>query len=124
MVVKRILCALASQLALHSQVFVQGAPRRLAVSEQAEDRLTKEKLAIRPHSLETEDGYVLTLLHLTSRDATLPEPTQGVVLLQHGISMDGLSWFETATEAESLPSLLVKAGFDVWLGNDRGTKNS
>ena len=36
--------------------------------------------------------------------------------------MDGLSWFET--DNESLPSLLIKAGYDVWLGNDRGTKNS
>ena len=36
--------------------------------------------------------------------------------------MDGLSWFDT--ENESLPSLLVKAGFEVWLGNDRGTANS
>jgi len=36
--------------------------------------------------------------------------------------MDGLSWF--STKHESLPSKLVKAGFDVYLGNDRGTKNS
>ena len=42
--------------------------------------------------------------------------------MQHGSSMDGLSWF--ATSNESLPSKLIKAGFDVWLGNDRGTKNS
>ena len=39
--------------------------------------------------------------------------------------MDGLSWFEKqGDEGESLPSLLIKAGYDVWLGNDRGTKNS
>ena len=36
--------------------------------------------------------------------------------------MDGQSWFDT--EHESLPSLLVKAGFSVYLSNDRGTRNS
>ena len=36
--------------------------------------------------------------------------------------MDGLSWF--TTKHESLPSKLIKAGFDVYLGNDRGTRNS
>ena len=36
--------------------------------------------------------------------------------------MDGLSWF--STKHESLPSKLIKAGFDVYLGNDRGTRNS
>ena len=36
--------------------------------------------------------------------------------------MDGLSWF--AIEHESLPSLLIKAGFDVYIGNQRGTRNS
>ena len=81
-------------------------------------------MTFRPHSLETEDGYMLTLLHLHSLDASIPESTHGVILLQHGISMDGLSWFEVDKNVESLPSLLVKAGFDVWLGNDRGTKNS
>lgn len=37
--------------------------------------------------------------------------------------MDGLSWFASG-QHESMPSLLLKAGFDVFLGNDRGTKNS
>ena len=35
--------------------------------------------------------------------------------------MDGLSWFDT--QNESLPSLLTQAGYDVYLSNDRGTKN-
>ena len=36
--------------------------------------------------------------------------------------MDAWSWFNT--DKKSLPGLLVKAGFDVYLGNDRGTRNS
>ena len=36
--------------------------------------------------------------------------------------MDGLSWFKT--EHESLPSLLIKEGYNVFLANGRGTKNS
>lgn len=95
---------------------------QLFVSEKAEDKLFKEQLTFKPHSLTTEDGYLLTLLRLSSLDETLPTADAGSILLQHDSSMDGLSWFETNNE--SLPSLLIKAGYDVWLGNDRGTKNS
>lgn len=71
---------------------------------------------------------MLTLLHMTKigenksvkeRDVT---EIKGTVVLQHGATMDGLSWFNT--EHESLPSLLIGAGYDVFLGNTRGTKNS
>ena len=79
---------------------------------------------MQPHVVETQDGYRLTVLHIFRADLGRDELVgpKGVVLLQHGQMMDGLSWFKT--EYESLPSLLVKAGFDVYLGNDRGTKNS
>ncbi|KMZ58830.1 Triacylglycerol lipase [Zostera marina] len=43
------------------------------------------------------------------------------VLVQHGITMDGMSWMLNSPE-ESLPFILVGKGFDVWLGNTRGTK--
>lgn len=79
--------------------------------------------------METEDSYILVLMHLkrtgdlaASANGDGPEKAKGVILLHHGSSMDGLSWF--ATENESLPSKLIKAGFDVWLSNDRGTANS
>ena len=65
------------------------------------------------------------MIHLYPYDESMDTPemrTRGAVVLGHGSMMDGLSWFDT--EHESLPSLLVKAGFDVYLTNDRGTRNS
>ena len=83
----------------------------------------KEELDLRPHSIETEDGYILSLIHIWSLNEEVKKvENKGVILLQHGISMDGLSWFKT--DNESLPSLLIKAGYKVYLGNDRGTRNS
>ena len=120
MTMKGLLFALTSQLIFLQSVLAKKT--QLIISEQAEDKLIKEKLTFQPHSVETEDGFMLTLLRLKSLDAEIPEATSGTILLQHGVSMDGLSWFETKNE--SLPSLLIKAGYDVWLGNDRGTKNS
>jgi len=85
----------------------------------------EEGLTLRHHSLKTEDGYILTVMHIIPYDETFDAPemrTLGTVLLGHSGMMDGLSWFET--EHSSLPALLVKAGYNVYLTNDRGTRNS
>ena len=96
---------------------------KLIVDEKVEDKLSQEELDMKPFKLETEDGYQLTLFLIMSTNKEIAElPIKGAVLLHHGSSMDGQSWFDT--KHESLPSLLVKAGFSVYLSNDRGTRNS
>ena len=61
----------------------------------------------------TEDGFILSLWHLK------PEVPNGkVVFFQHGLA--DTSWCFFQLGEKSLPFLLLKEGYDVWLGNTRG----
>lgn len=47
---------------------------------------------------------------------------KGVILLQHPVTVDSKIWF--IQEQESTAFLFWKAGYDVWLANNRGTTYS
>jgi hypothetical protein len=64
----------------------------------------------------TEDGRDLTVHHIRG-DA---EPTAGPVLLLHGTGVRA-ELFYGAPTPRSIVDALVEAGFDVWLGNWRGS---
>jgi hypothetical protein len=64
----------------------------------------------------TEDGRALTLHHIRG-DA---EPTAGPVLLLHGTGVRA-ELFYGAPIRRSIVDALVEAGFDVWIGNWRGS---
>ena len=79
----------------------------------------------------TEDEFVLTLFRLLPKTDT-PPPKKGTVLLQHGASMEALSWIMIATFDPTVKVLdtdmwlfnLVEDGYDVFLGNNRNTQYS
>ena len=79
----------------------------------------------------TEDDYVLTLFRLLPKTDT-PPPKKGTILLQHGASMEALSWIMIATFDPTVTVLdtdmwlfnLVDEGYDVFLGNNRNTQYS
>ena len=65
------------------------------------------------HDVTTDDGYILSLWHLPPKSSI-----QKVVYFQHGLA--DTSWCFFQLGSKSLPFLLLKEGYDVWLGNDRG----
>lgn len=72
------------------------------------------------YKVETEDGYILGVIRVSNSDET---KRNGVVFLQHAYTADCTIWIDKGRNY-SLAFMLVDQGFEVWLGNSRGTRLS
>ena len=72
------------------------------------------------HKVVTDDGYILTLFRIRQKDLLKKTPA---VLMQHGI-MDTADAFIIHDSEKAPAMVLARRGFDVWLGNNRGTRYS
>lgn len=74
----------------------------------------------------TADGYINTIWHVWDPDAEPMRDQNGakrVALLQHGLIDIAGTWF--FNEPSKSPAyVLAKNGYDLWLGNNRGTFES
>lgn len=69
----------------------------------------------------TEDGYVMQIYRIPGRASEKEKAQKPAVLFMPGVVCDHNFW--VANDADVAPPfVLADQGYDVWLGNNRGTR--
>ncbi|KAL3273106.1 hypothetical protein HHI36_014560 [Cryptolaemus montrouzieri] len=74
------------------------------------------------HEITTEDGYILNM-HRIPHGRVGSQVNEKPILLMHGLFGQGENYVVNAINNGSLAFFLADNGFDVWLGNARGTQH-
>ena len=77
--------------------------------------VTEEGLQCDIIQVYTEDGYIIDMFRVRQPD--LPSSAKPV-FIQHGFLSDSTTW--VIHKEKSITMVLAKAGYDVFLGNNRG----
>lgn len=71
--------------------------------------------------MKTEDDYTLVLWRIVNLDDE-QKSNKVPALFLHGLLDCGMTWFGQEDLKTSFPYVLALKGYDVWIGNNRGTK--
>ena len=99
------------------QIFNISLTEKIDLSTYYKTFIQNHGYKLEVHDVTTADGYILSLWHLLPK-----KKTTKVAYFQHGLADTAWCFFQL--ESKSLPFLLMKEGYDIWLGNSRGNNFS